>query len=299
MKQFRFLSIILVLGLLISCSRNSNNDDDNGNETGFVDKSGNLLGTGESANAILSNTTFNKLLIEVAYVENFRPTDAAMDNFIVFLEQHSFKTDIEVTYKELSSPGEETLTLNEIDDLEQENRTAYNEDNTLAIYIYFTDAPSDEDNEDDDLVTLGAVYRNTSMVIYERTIKQLSARSNIITDEDIETATLNHEFGHLFGLVNLGFENDLNNPLKTNMVNPHEDPQAVSHCTTEGCLMRAELSFTNKSGLSKSSTNELEASCKLDGVSLLKSLESNLTSKSRAQDLGVECVLDLQANGGR
>ena len=59
------------------------------------------------------------------------------------------------------------LSLQEIADLESENRTEYNDGETLAIYIYFADAPSDSDDEDEGIVTLGAVYRNTSMVIHE------------------------------------------------------------------------------------------------------------------------------------
>ncbi|RKR12461.1 hypothetical protein CLV91_2592 [Maribacter vaceletii] len=298
MNKFRFLSIILVLGLLFSCSKKSDNEDEK--PTKLVNKAGNLKGTGESANDILSNENFDELIIEVAYVKDFKPTDATIDNLTLFLKEHSFKQTIEVVYKELSSPNEETLTLEEINELEQENRTVYNDGKTLAFYIYFADAPSDEDDEEEDLVTLGAVYRNTSMVIYEKTIKKLSARSFVITTEDIETATLNHEFGHLFGLVNLGFEDEPESPLKTKMVNPHEDPEAQSHCTTDGCLMRAELSFqqTNKSA-KNNSTNNLQASCRLDGISVLKMLESGKTSKSKAQNLGAECILDLKANGGR
>ena len=62
-------------------------------------------------------------------------------------------------YTQLDSPNEESLTLEEIAELESDNRTIYNNGTTLAIYIYFADAPSEEDNEDEDLVTLGAVYR--------------------------------------------------------------------------------------------------------------------------------------------
>jgi len=298
MKKLCFLNLILLLGLFISCSKKS--DTENEPQENPVNKAGNLKGSGESANDILSNANFDKLLIEVAYVENFKPTDDTIDNFVLFLKEHSFKSNIEIIYKELSSPNEENLTLEKINELEQENRTAYNDGKTLAFYIFFTDAPSDEDDKEEDVVTLGAVYRNTSMVIYEKTIKKLSARSFVITDEDIETATLNHEFGHLFGLVNLGFEEEPESPLKTKMVNPHEDTEAPNHCTTNGCLMRAELSFQQANKSAKSTiNNHIKAGCRLDGVSVLKMLESGKTNKSRAQNLGAECILDLKANGGR
>lgn len=266
MKKFIHAVAVLMLSFALGCS--SDNGDDSPGPID-VDKSANLLATGASATDLLTNENFTSLVIEAAYVQGFRPTAQAMDEFVTFLRDRTFKEDIEIIYRELSSPGEADLTLQEIADLEEENRTAYNEGETLAIYIYFADAPSSGDDEDEGLVTLGAVYRNTSMVIYERTIRDLANRSSIITIADVEGATLNHEFGHLFGLVDLG----------TPEVNPHEDPDAANHCNVPGCLMQAELEF---------------------GGAMMSMLESRMASKGLAAlELDHECILDLQNNGGR
>ena len=262
MKKFRILIILLTIGLLLNCSKDS---DDTSN--GGIDKSANLLATGASANDILSNTKFTTLLIEAAYVDGFRPTMETMNNFEIYLRNRTFKQNIQVVYRQLPSPNEETLTLPEISDLESENRTEYNDGETLAIYIYFADAPSDSDDEG--IVTLGAVYRNTSMVIHESVVRQLANQSSLITVTDVETSTLNHEFGHLFGLVDLGSE----------MVNNHEDPDAENHCNVAGCLMRGELQF---------------------GGGMMGVLEKSKISKGAAvPTLDPECILDLQNNGGR
>ena len=264
MKKFRILIILLTIGLLLNCSKDS---DDTSN--GGIDKSANLLATGASANDILSNTKFTTLLIEAAYVDGFRPTMETMNNFEIYLRNRTFKQNIQVVYRQLPSPNEETLTLPEIADLESENRTEYNDGETLAIYIYFADAPSDSDDEDEGIATLGAVYRNTSMVIHESVVRQLANQSSLITVTDVETSTLNHEFGHLFGLVDLGSE----------MVNNHEDPDAENHCNVAGCLMRGELQF---------------------GGGMLGVLEKSKISKGAAvPTLDPECILDLQNNGGR
>ncbi|MGI9550842.1 MAG: hypothetical protein ACR2MT_06545 [Aurantibacter sp.] len=286
-------SLVLCLVLLASCSKNS----DNGPEPVTVDKTANLKGTGDSANDILSNDNFDKLTIEIGYVDGFRPTEEAMTNFVdFFLKQRTFKEDIELHYNMLPSSDEETLSLERIAELENENRTLYNQGSTLAVYIYFADAPAVEDNEDESLVTLGAVYRNTSMIIHEITVRKLAGKSPFLTDADVETATVKHEFGHLFGLVDLG----------TPEVNPHEDSNAENHCNVEGCLMRAELQFgvpINKSSLSSSKNIDesgLKASCSLSGNSVLQMLEKQ-TAKGLAPtvNLNVECIRDLQGNGGR
>lgn len=290
------LKRVLILGLFIgilSCSKGSNNDDDPLPKA--VDKTANLLATGASANDILSNDSFDKLLVEIAYVSGFRPTVEAMTDFTDFLQQHTFKQNIEIIYTELDSPDEEDLTLQEIADLESENRTAYNDGNTLAIYIYFADSPSEGDEEEEGLVTLGAVYRNTSMVIHEVTVRKLAAQSAFISNADVETATLNHEFGHLFGLVNLG----------TNMVNAHEDADAENHCDVQGCLMRAELQFgspVGKSSMSAAKTayeDGVKSGCILSGKTVLSMLQSPTRKSAAPPGLDTECVLDLQGNGGR
>ncbi|MEX0316107.1 MAG: hypothetical protein AB3N18_18150 [Allomuricauda sp.] len=295
MKKRILIYSLVCLGIVLSCSK----DSDVTQDPDSVDKSANLLATGASANDILSNTDFDKLLIEIAYVNGFRPTNSTMDNFEAFLRERTFKTDIEFTFKSLSSPNEEDLTLQEIADLERDNRTAYNNGTTLAIYIYFANAPSDGDDEDEGLVTLGAVYRNTSMVIYESTIRDLASRSNLISVTDVESSTLNHEFGHLFGLVNLG----------TTPVNDHEDTTTDdngdevgnNHCNVVGCLMRAELQFgaTNKNS-SLTSKSGLHSACDLSGISVMKLLEHQASKGLAAvPDLDAECILDLQNNGGR
>ncbi len=285
MKNFHSFLTLMFCILILACSKSDDTEEPKAKE---VDKTANLQATGDSANDILSNTNFDKILIEIAHVSSFRPTAPTIDQFTDFLRQHTFKEDIEVQYLQLDSPDEEDLTLQEIADLETENRTAYNDGKTLAIYIYFADAPSDGDDMSEGLVTLGAVYRNTSMVIYENTVRRLASQSTAITISDVESATLNHEFGHLFGLVNLG----------SPAVNDHEDPDAGRHCNIEGCLMRAELQFGGTTGKSSTIQNELKSTCNLSGTTVLKLLQSK-TGKSNTVALDSECVLDLQANGGR
>ena len=281
MKKSYLLLLLAALVFFLGCSKDDNNGDQGPDG---IDKTQNLLSVGDSASDILSNDNFSSLLIEIAYVEGFRPTAEAMNNFETYLRDRTFKEDIVTQYLPLPSPNQEDLTIQEVANLEEENRTAFTSGDTLAIYIYFADAPDEEDDFDSGLVTLGSVYRNTSMVIYEETIRNLASRSVLVTTADLETGTLNHEFGHLFGLVNIG----------TPSVNDHEDvllddngdpvldsagnPVGNNHCDVAGCLMRAELEF---------------------GGGLMGMLESRAARGLSVPSLDAECILDLQANGGR
>lgn len=231
-------------------------------------KAGNLLATGASAGDLLSGETFSNMVIEAVYNPGFRPTAAAMANFTSFLQERTFKDNINVVYRELPSPGLNEISIQQAAELEDENRTLYNEGNTLALYIYFTDAIAEGDDLQGGLVTLGAVYRNTSMIVYEQTVKFLGSQSSQITESDVETATLMHEFGHLLGLVNLG----------SPQVNTHDDPISPNHCIIDGCLMRAEIEF---------------------GQGMMGMLESMAAKGEVVPILDSECILDLQANGGQ
>lgn len=302
MNKFKSLFLVGIIAFSVSCSKSSS-DSDGDNEEAKVDKAANSLATGDSAKDILSNETYDKLLIEIAYVTGFKPTEAAMADFTEYLQEHTFKEDIELIYNELSSPSEDELTLQEIADLETSNRTAFNTGSTLAIYIYFADAPAKGDDLESGLVTLGAVYRNTSMVIHEITVRDLASLSSSISEADVETTTLNHEFGHLFGLVNLG----------TDMVNDHEseseneDGQLVgdNHCNQAVCLMRAELQFGGSSGKSLPSNalaqyeDGVKSGCTLSGSTVLSLLQQNTGKTTNTVPLDAECLLDIQANGGR
>ncbi len=269
----KFVLLTLIPLLFLGCSKD---DNGNGNGTGGLNKTQNLLSVGDSASDILGNDNFTDLLIEIAHVEGFRPTTATMNAFETYLRDRTFKENIEIQYLSLPSPNQETLTIQEVANLEDQNRTAFNDGEVLAIYIYFADAPDDEDDESSGLVTLGSVYRNTSMVIYEQTVRELAAKSLLVTVTDVESATLNHEFGHLFGLVDLG----------TPMVNDHEGTEqdengntvGNKHCDIDGCLMRAELQF---------------------GSGIMGMLESRASRGMAIPMLDAECIRDLQGNGGK
>ncbi|MCG2461830.1 hypothetical protein K8352_13810 [Flavobacteriaceae bacterium F89] len=260
MRIFKILVLCLLTLTTSNCSKDSVGESDK------IDRSANLMASGDSANDILSNNQHTDLLIQIAYVEGFQPTQKAIDDFVEFIKERTYKEKIDLIYKQLPSPEVDSLDINKIDDLETENRTAYNDGKTLALYIFFADAPAkSKETKDKDLVTLGAVYRNTSMVIYESSIRELTKKSIFINNATVEAATLNHEFCHWLGLVDLG----------TKPLSPHEDAERTNHCNVSGCLMQSELEF---------------------GQGMMKMLSAK---NSSIPVLGEKCLADLKSNGGR
>ncbi|MGV6829279.1 MAG: hypothetical protein ACWA45_07775 [Flavobacteriales bacterium] len=218
-NSFYFFFLTLVF---ISCKKDSNN---NANDP----KAENLKTLGASAEDILSDDIYSKIKVEFAYVEGFRPKQESIDLFRTLLEQRINKPG-GITFVEnvLSINTNATLTLNKIKEIEAANRENYTTDNTIALYFYFAEGNSSNDTQT--AVTLGTAYRNTSMVVYEKTLRDLS--SSFGTDLGLlESTTIHHEFGHILGLVNIN--ND-------DIHQIHEDPASNHHCIVNSCLMYYE-----------------------------------------------------------
>ena len=254
----RLFIFLAFTSLIISCTRDS--IDESGG--GAIDRSANLKSLGTSASDLLSDVTFTSMNIEIVYVEGNRPTDEAVSTFRNFLQNRTYKPDgIEIKLRGVNSSGKAPFTIEEIVEIEKEERTVYNVGDEIAVWIYFADGNNEKDTEEK--FVLGSAFRNTSMVIYEKTIRDFASRPGAPQRATIEAATLNHEFGHLFGLVDLG----------TTPVSNHEDTENKGHCITEGCLMRASIEFGS-------------------GV-------VNVIEGSDVPDFDDACIDDLQSVGGK
>lgn len=224
----KLLSLFLFSILIVSCSTDNSNEPGSGS----VDRSANLKSLGASASELLSDARFTSMNVEMVYVEGNRPTEEAIGIFRNFLQSRIYKPDgIEINLRAVNSSGKAPFTIEEVVEIEKNERTAYNVGDEIAVWIYFADGSNEKDT--DEKLTLGSSYRNTSLVIYERTIREFANRSGAPSRAIIEAATLNHEFGHLFGLVDLG----------TEPVSDHEDPENQGHCIVEDCLMKASIEF--------------------------------------------------------
>ncbi len=221
--NFKNLFFILLFLLLLSgCST------DDPSDTG-IDKSANLKLTGTSATDLLSDVIFTSIRVELVYVNGYAPSQATVDNLIQFLQDRTYKPGgINVFSRAVSSSGKAPFDINEIADIESTERTAFNAGDEIAVYIYFADGSKEGDTNN--LKTVGSAFRNTSMVIYGETVKTVANGND---KSLVESTVIHHEFGHLFGLVNLG------TPLQSD----HEDDSNKAHCKVSGCLMNYQLQF--------------------------------------------------------
>lgn len=260
MKKIIF--ILLIVFQVSSCSKDANNNSDDDGNNNVPNIGANQMPTGTSANDLLSDANFTSIIVELVFVEGNAPSQTSINNFVDFLEERTFKPDgITVETRSIASPGNSPYTNQEIIEIEDANRTQYNSGNQIAVWAFFADGESSANSNSS--IVLGTAYRNTSFVIYEETIQDLS-NSPLEPNRDVlETTVINHEFGHILGLTNLG----------TDLQSDHEDSAHPKHCNVEGCLMY--WSAETGSGI------------------------DNLVGLSSAPELDSQCIADLQANGGQ
>lgn len=256
MKTFYLISFLLI-SLLFSCTKENESEVSNG-----INRTLNQKSTGSSSNDLLSDDKYKKMIVELVYVDGYKPTQNAINNFVSFLEKRTYKPEgIIVEEKMIPSSGKNRYTINDIITIEENNRTHYNTEKEIAVWAYFTDGESDKNT--DTGTVLGTAYRNTSFVIFQKNIQNLSNSAFEPSRDVLETTVITHEFGHILGLTNLG----------ASLQSQHEDTEHAKHCNVESCLMY----WSAETG---------------DGI-------SNLFGSNSAPTLDAQCIADLQANGGK
>ena len=250
---FTFLFLIaLTVGVSTSCRKDSKRQI----------KKNHKQSTGSSANDLLSSKEYNELIVEFIVVSGQSPTQQAIDNLKKLLTDRLNKPDgIKFVTTNVPSPNKTKYSLDDIVALEDEYRTQFTDDKSIAASFVFLDGEYIENTGDSKV--LGIAYYNTSMVIFEETIKSFTDDFGEPERHKLETTVINHEFGHILGLVNTG----------TAMQTQHQDVAHGAHCDNEDCLMN----WTAETG---------------DAI-------SNLVGSSPIPTFDNNCLNDLKANGGK
>ena len=237
-----FIPLLLSILFFAQCSKKDSTPNSSNNL--------NTKSVGASAKQFLSAGTYTSINVQLQYMPGFAPDAAALNNLTSFLNSLLNKpSGITFSQTPIAASGKSVFSIEDLGTLEKTNRTQFTNGNVLSVYVVYVDAPFTTAN------ILGAAYRNTSLVVFGPTVTNNSGGVNQTTRTKLETTVLNHEFGHLLGLTNLG----------TPMVSQHEDGAHMSHCNNSSCLMYFSTQTSMMGGVLLSGpVPVLDANCKAD-----------------------------------
>lgn len=245
------LSLVLLIGLT-QCGKNSSptdNPEEPVDDTIYI-----------HPEDFLSDEKYDRLDIQIFYVDGYEPEADARYEFTSFLDERLHKETLFLTSHSIASPGNEVYSINDIKALEEACRSKYPTDSTLSLWIFVADGNYSENDSDNK--TLGIAYGPTSIALFGKTIRAFSGGLNQPSTRVLEATVLKHEVCHLLGLVNNG------SPMVTN----HQDTGNGRHCSNKNCLMYYAAETSDF-------------------------LQNFLFSS--APTLKDQCIQDLRANGGK
>lgn len=261
MTKLSLVGIALLLVTFVGCKNSLTGNNSNNSTNKTSSKYSSKQSVGASAHDLLSASKFSVLDVQMQYAGNYKPTQEAVDSLRTFLERYLHKPGgIHITLSSIPSPGKSQYTIKDITQIENKYRTAYTEGDTIAVHYFFADGNSSQNTQN--AKVLGLSYYNTSIVIFEKTIRSYSGGLGQPSRAMLEATVMRHEFGHILGLVNIG----------TPMVTPHEDPNHKGHCTNKNCLMYYNVNTSD--------------------------VVQNILNSGIPQ-LGPDCRNDLKHNGGK
>ncbi len=209
---------------------------------------------GTSAFELLNDLEYDRLFVEIMYMEGHAPTSESIENLQEYLQSVVRKPNgIDIIQKEISAGKQDSYSVDDIRNIEDENRELFNSETYMAISYIFLDG--EYSGNSGDVKVLGVAYYNTSMAVFQETVIDNSGGLTQPSRTKLESTIINHELGHILGLVNNG----------TPMVEDHMDDQHGNHCDNSNCLMNYSVETTDiVENLIGNSIPELDQNCKHD-----------------------------------
>ena len=207
-----------IMLFLFSCKKETNNDP-----LALPDSYSNQA-PGKSANDMLTAAKYAALQVQIQYMPGYAFAPETITSLTNFLNSICNKPGgITITQSQIDITGD-SVDDDHIKAIEKKYRTVYTNGTTLAVYVLVTDGFN---TTTDSSITNydGYTFRNTSICVFGKAVSYYTSTHAQLVNS--ECTVIQHEFGHVMGLVNDG----------SPMQRPHEDAAHQHHCNNMNCLM--------------------------------------------------------------
>ena len=216
--KLQFVFAIAVIAFLANCSKEKITYTNNPNAPDYLHN----RSVGASANELLASAKYTSLKIEIQYMPGFAPDAAAISHLQTTLSNLLNKpSGITTSTTQIAAASNLALSTDDVLQIERNNRAVFTTNDQIAVYVLYTNGNYTDNN------VLGVAYRNTSLVLFGKKIHDNSGSIGQANRTKLEATVLEHELGHLLGLVDLG----------SNMQTAHRDAAHGNHCSNNSCLM--------------------------------------------------------------
>ncbi|MFQ5837445.1 MAG: hypothetical protein ACE5HJ_01515 [Thermoplasmata archaeon] len=177
---------------------------------------------GELALSFLQPDPYSRIIVEVDWVSGQDPDAAALDTLKNRLITYTHKEKVDIV---LSDTMEVDITLfspNDLHSVETSYRDFDSGGDTLVLYVMYLPGSLEDSDK-----SLAVSYQGGSLAVFKEAVGRVARTTRTVSAQDVETSALIHELGHLFGLVNIVYQSDLD----------YEDQEHPFHSTNRSCVM--------------------------------------------------------------
>lgn len=180
-------------------------------------------GVGTNARALLRRDR-PTLVLEIDAQEGVEVDEAAVEHLLAVLARVVDKPDGIVREGGNTFVSDRTSwTADDLRAATAANRTTTTTDDRVSVHLlYVAGSHADEDGQTN---AIGLAYSASTAALFPQ--RWQGVASLLGSAQAIERAVLVHELGHLLGLVNIGYESDID----------HEDPEHPGHSSNRGSAM--------------------------------------------------------------
>lgn len=172
----------------------------------------------------------DRLVVEIDTQEGVQPSQSAVDHLVGTMRQIVDKPGgVVLAGGNTFASSRTEWTSADLREVASANRNNFSGNGTVVVYVLYVDGGFFADGEQTSAI--GVAYNASEFAIFPSRFRGGLLGGNSTA---IERAVIVHEWGHLLGLVNIGYTSEID----------HEDPEHSGHSRDKGSVMYYAIEST-------------------------------------------------------